>query len=261
MSDTSNFKLLFRRFTLMFILFLLVPIITWAIGWQWTADQKYHTLLDPLLFLITETGSAPIYAALVSLILAILLSMMCKKAQHHWVLIFLSVFLLHAGTQVIKSSLKVIYQEPRPYMSYMVEKGVELEPFYEESRRERGLIIAENLLEEKHTPSYLQHHWESETGFSFPSGHTIFAVTWAFIFVGFLTRERHFKSRMVMGAISLWAILMMISRLRFGMHYPIDLLTSTIFAYIISLFFFYYLAKRDTVVDDAFLAGEPENPF
>lgn len=256
----TEFTLLFRRFTLMFVLFLLVPIITWTIGWHWEAEQKYN-LFDPLLFIITETGSAPYFAALVSLIFAITLSRMCKKPQHHWVLIFLSVFLLQAGTQVIKSSLKMIYQEPRPYMSYMIEKGVELEPFYAESRRERGLIIADNLLEETHTPKYVQNHWENETGFSFPSGHTIFAVTWAFIFVGFLTRERHPKARIIMGVISLWAILMMISRLRFGMHFPIDLFTSTLFAYPIALFFFLFLAKRDEAVDENSLEIDAENPF
>ena len=42
---------------------------------------------------------------------------------------------------------------------------------------------------------------------------------------------------------------MMISRLRLGMHFPIDLFVSTIIAYIVALIFFYFLAKRDTLME------------
>ena len=35
------------------------------------------------------------------------------------------------------------------------------------------------------TPAWLVHHYENETGYSFPSGHTIFAATWLMLAVGF----------------------------------------------------------------------------
>ena len=34
------------------------------------------------------------------------------------------------------------------------------------------------------TPAWLKAHYEDETGYSFPSGHSIFAATWLMLAVG-----------------------------------------------------------------------------
>lgn len=253
----NNYKTLARNISIVFICLLLIPITTWLIDWHWQSGQRYG-FFDHLLFIITESGSAPYFALITSLVLAIWLSMRCKLLKHHWVVIFLSVFLLQGTTQVIKSTIKTLWEEPRPYMSYMVEKGVELEPFYELSRKERGVVIQKTLVDDKTTPQWLEQHWQKETGYSFPSGHTIFAVMWAFIIVGFLTREKDSKTPLAMGIMILWAGLMMISRMRLGMHFPIDLFVSTLIGYPIALFFFYFLAKRDTLIDGTFNKPAPK---
>ena len=253
----NNYKLLVRNISIVFICLLLIPIITWLIGWHWQSGQKYGTF-DLILFIITESGSAPYFALITSLILAIWLSMRCKLLKHHWVIIFLSVFLLQGTTQVIKSTIKTLWEEPRPYMSYMVEQGVELEPFYELSRKERGIVVQNTLINDQTTPKWLENHWQKETGYSFPSGHTMFAVMWAFIIVGFLSREKDPKTPLIMGIMILWAGLMMISRMRLGMHFPIDLFVSTLIGYPIALFFFYFLAKRDTLIDGTFNKPAPK---
>lgn len=253
----NNYKILARNISFVFIALLLIPTMTWIIGWHWNYSQNYNTV-DFALFIITESGSAPYFALLTSLILAIWLSMRCKLLKHHWVIIFLSVFLLQGTTQIIKSTIKTLWEEPRPYMSYMVEKGVEIEPFYDLSRKERGITIQEVLTDDQQTPQWLKNHWQKETGYSFPSGHTMFAVMWAFIIAGFLTREKDPKTPIIMGIMILWAGLMMISRMRLGMHFPIDLFVSTTIGYPIALFFFYFLAKRDSLVSGAFHEPTPK---
>lgn len=253
----NDYRILVRNLSIVFISLLLIPIVTWLTGWHWNSAQQY-TFIDLILFIITESGSAPYFALITSLILSIWLSMRCKLLKHHWVIIFLSVFLLQGTTQVIKSTIKTLWEEPRPYMSYMLEEGVQIEPFYELSRKDRGTVIQEILQEDQETPKWLQKHWQKETGYSFPSGHTIFAVMWAFIIVGFLTREKDPKTILAMIIMTLWAGLMMISRMRLGMHFPIDLFVSTLISYPIALFFFYFLAKRDNLVDGTFHEPAPK---
>ncbi|MHC5225637.1 phosphatase PAP2 family protein [Ignatzschineria sp. LJL83] len=247
----NNYKVLARNISIVFGILLLIPIGAWLSNWHWNSNQSY-TSIDFLLFIVTETGSAPYFALITSLLFSIWLSMRCKLLKHHWVMIFMSVLILQGSTQIIKSAIKTLLEEPRPYMAYIVEKGVEIEPFYELPRKERSIVIQEALAEDSTTPKWLQNHWQHETGYSFPSGHTIFAVMWAFIIVGFLSREKDPKTHLAMIIMTVWAGLMMISRMRLGMHFPIDLFVSTIIAYLIALFFFYFLAKRDSLTNDVF---------
>ena len=244
----NTYKTVFRNLSLVFFALLLIPLLAWVLGWHWSPLYSY-TAIDFILFIVTESGSAPYFALLTSLIFAIWLSMRCKKLQHHWVIIFLSVFLLQGSTQIIKSTIKVLWEEPRPYMSYVVDQGVDIESFYEHSRKERGVIIKQAIKDDPITPSWLKSHWQTETGYSFPSGHTMFAAMWAFIIIGFMTRERDPKTAIAITIMTLWAGLMMVSRLRLGMHFPIDLFVSIIVAYIVALIFFYFLAKRDTLME------------
>ena len=50
--------------------------------------------------------------------------------------------------------------------------------------------MKEQLAEEKNIPQYLRSHWQKETGFAFPSGHTMFAASWALLAVGLLWPRR-----------------------------------------------------------------------
>ncbi|XPE61646.1 phosphatase PAP2 family protein [Shigella flexneri] len=48
--------------------------------------------------------------------------------------------------------------------------------------------MKEQLAEEK--ISTISSHWQKETGFAFPSGHTMFAASWALLAVGLLWPRR-----------------------------------------------------------------------
>lgn len=235
-------KTLLTQFIIICLICLTIPFSAWLIGWHWQYSQIY-SLLDLVLYAITETGSAPFYALIVSFILASILSCLCKKT--HWIIIFLSIFILQGSTQVVKTIIKQLYQEPRPYMSYLIQEGIKPQEFYSEKRPIRKQLMTPILEKDTHTPSWLKEHWKNETGYSFPSGHTAFAVCWVFIFIGFLYREQKPSTKPWVIIITLWALFMMISRMRLGMHYPIDLFVSIIFVFFINLLYFYVINTKN----------------
>ncbi len=219
------------------LLLLLIPLISWMTQWQWRGDTPY-TPFDYILYLLTESGSAPYLALITSFLLATLLSLLVRK-HLHWLMVFGIVFLLHGSTQVIKSGIKFLSQEPRPYMGYLVEVEPNLlHNFYTESRAERkaqihSLFTSQPALSNE-TPSWLQKHWANETGYSFPSGHTIFSAAWLYLFLALYRLYPTPVFKWCSGIVALWATLMLISRLRLGMHAPIDLFVSTVIAYLLT---------------------------
>ena len=54
----------------------------------------------------------------------------------------------------------------------------------------------------------------------------------------------HLKAELLIGAMTIWGVLMLISRVRLGMHYPIDLFVAIISAWIVHLIIFGFLQKK-----------------
>ena len=73
-----------------------------------------------------------------------------------------------------------------------------------------------------------------------------FAATWLMLAVGFtqLLGNRSLKAKLLVVGIAVWGLLMLISRVRLGMHYPIDLLVATLLAWLINGIIFALLKKR-----------------
>ena len=223
------------------VLLFLPYIIGYTSSWQ--VSQSY-TVTDFGLYLITETGSAPIYALMTSLFLLGLLLVCC--AYRSWKIILISVLLVQGAGQVVKIVLKNLTQTPRPYMVALVDSAVDVTSFYQVSRAERANRVQAALTENRTIPNWLKQHWQHETGYSFPSGHTAFAVGWLLLFVGFLNvypQKNKNISIIVLAGLGLWTATMMLSRVRLGMHFPIDLLVSTMMMYIISALSFYGLLR------------------
>jgi phosphatidylglycerophosphatase B len=56
--------------------------------------------------------------------------------------------------------------------------------FYALKRKERAKLVHEQLAQAQDIPPFLRKHWQKETGFAFPSGHTMFAASWALLAPG-----------------------------------------------------------------------------
>lgn len=226
---------MFKRLTFYTFLMLLVPLAAWVTGWHWVSDNDFIAVLDYPLWLITETGSAPY--ALVPCVLLMLWLMKLAQKRYSWLLIGAICAGSVIGTQAIKTVAKFGFAEPRPYVVQMM--GEQTEQFYELTRPQRAELVAEHYKNSDY-PLIVKHRMH-ETGYSFPSGHTIFAVSWLLVFAGLL----HGMSGQAVTfakifAIS-WALLMLISRLRLGMHYPIDLFVSTLIAWLFHLVLFIWI--------------------
>lgn len=117
----------------------------------------------------------------------------------------------------------------RPYIIKLEKEGLLIGNDYYalESRAERTEFL-KKLFEEKldHPlvksihPS-IRHHWESETGFSFPSGHSQNAFLFAMI-LSYLIGELVSNGKRWMWIPFLWAGAICLSRVAVGVHSPLD---------------------------------------
>lgn len=213
-------------------LMLLVPLTTWALGWQWGLDSNSGTqAVDFALFLLTESGSTPY--ALITCVLFMLWLMWLTRRRYSWFLVGFICASSVVGTQLIKEGAKALFKEPRPFVTQMFQPNTG--EFYALPKAEQAARV-QAFHPTNH--EFIVAHQADELGYSFPSGHTIFAVSWLLLFAGFLHNQSGQAVRLAQIFALSWAALMLISRLRLGMHYPIDLFVSTLIAYLFHLVLF-----------------------
>jgi hypothetical protein len=195
---------------------------------------------------LTESGSVP-YAIITCGVFALLfLPLFSNRKQ--WILAVAVMAFSMVITQGVKSGLKNAFAEPRPFVTYVTEKtGSSAEAFYAQDRKARAQIVDQFYQTQRNVPEWIKGHYADEVGYSFPSGHTIFATSWLMLAVGFmqLIGNKRGSAKLLIGFMTLWAILMLVSRLRFGMHYPIDLFVSIFIAWLIHVGIFQFLVKKN----------------
>ncbi|MGY3903937.1 phosphatase PAP2 family protein [Aeromonas lusitana] len=136
-----------------------------------------------------------------------------------------ALFATLASDWVIKSLIKQLTEEPRPYLLWL--EGQNLIPairqFYAGSVELRGEQVhaASELLA---LPEWLCNHWQAEVNYAFPSGHSIAAMSLAQFF-GLI-----WLARAPSGAwlLPVWAVAIALSRTLIGMHWPLDVLASAL---------------------------------
>lgn len=223
---------MFKKLSFFTFLMLLVPISAWLMGWKWSLAMDYQLFdLDFWLFFLTETGSTPY--ALITCVLFMLWLMWLARKRYSWLLVGFICASSVVGTQAIKEGGKAIFKEPRPFVTEMFQG--QTEQFYALPKAEQA---AQVKVFDTTNNSFVVLHQADELGYSFPSGHTIFAVSWLLVFAGFLLNIGTFGAAVAQIFMLCWAALMLISRLRLGMHYPIDLFASTLIAWAFHLILF-----------------------
>jgi phosphatidylglycerophosphatase B len=124
-----------------------------------------------------------------------------------------------------KTGLKQLTESPRPYTEWMASEHLVDTPqaFYNLDATQQVTLV--KTQEETISPWRLQ-HWEGETDYSFPSGHTIFASLCVAFFGGIFLMQKRYVAFVTTLA---WASLVAYSRLWIGMHRPEDLFGSLAF--------------------------------
>lgn len=193
------------------------------------------------LYLITESASFPYVLISLGIFSLLLLAFSYRRR-----LVLLLIVLSFGSTQLLKTGLKHAFAEPRPYVVAMYAGDREkIKDFYGQSRAQRAQLVLEHY-KDSDEAAYLVQHRSRETGYSFPSGHSIFAVSQALLFVIVLGFGGFWRGLLTL-AVTGWAALVMYSRVALAMHYPQDLLWSALLAFVINLLLFFHWKNKTTV--------------
>ena len=242
-----------RRTAVGAALLLVMPVAVWISGWRWQPGEQSWLLkaafwvtvsvtqkaafssqpgeqswLLKAAFWVTETVTQP-WGVITHLILfGWFLWCLRFRIKAAFVLFAILAAAILVG-QGVKSWIKDKVQEPRPFVIWLEKTHhIPVDEFYTLKRAERGNLVKEQLAEEKNIPQYLRSHWQKETGFAFPSGHTMFAASWALLAVGLLWPRRR---TLTIAILLVWATGVMGSRLLLGMHWPRDLVVATLISW------------------------------
>ncbi|MFU2317002.1 phosphatidylglycerophosphatase B [Rahnella sp. PCH160] len=210
-----------RRTAFGAVLLLLMPAAVWLSGWLWTPGENSAVLRA--LFWVTETVSKP-WGILTTMLLCawFLWCLRFRLKPAIGLLLILSVTLL-AG-QFVKDYIKGEVREPRPYVAWLgTSHEMDVSAFYAQKSKLRAEQVKTLLGDNVQIPHWLNKSWQNDTGYAFPSGHTMFAASWALLGIGLLWRRKHYKT---VTFLMVWAVTVMGSRLMLGMHWPRDLMAS-----------------------------------
>ncbi|MCX8955952.1 phosphatidylglycerophosphatase B [Erwinia psidii] len=217
-----------RRTMLGAVLLLIMPVMVWISDWQWRPGE--NGLWQRMLFWMTETVTSP-WGAVTSVVLCVWFTW-CLRYRLKPTLMLLAIMLLAilAG-QCLKTLIKEQVQEPRPYVLWLEKShALDEKTFYQQPRQQRSELVVKAVASNNCLPVWLKSHWAFETGYAFPSGHTMFAASWALLAIGLLWPRRRFVTLTVL---FIWATGVMGSRLVLGMHWPRDLVISTLISWLL----------------------------
>lgn len=207
---------------------LIMPATVWISGWQWQPGADSGWL--KALYWITETVTQPWGIITHALLCGWFLWCLRFRLRAAIMLFAILAGVILIG-QGLKSWVKDQVQEPRPFVVWLEKTHhVPVNDFYNLKRKERGELVKEQLTEQQAVPTFLRKHWQKETGFAFPSGHTMFAASWALLGVGLLWPRRRTYT---IAILLVWATGVMGSRLLLGMHWPRDLVVATLMSWLL----------------------------
>lgn len=217
-----------KRTTAGAAILLIMPLSVWVSGWSWEPGHISWWL--HALFWLTETVTQP-WGIITHVVLCGWFLWCLRFRLKPALMLFAILGCAIIGGQVVKSLVKEHVQEPRPYVLWLEKTHhIQADEFYTLKRKARGELVADTLTRQQDIPLFLRKHWQHETGFAFPSGHTMFAASWALLGVGLLWPRRR---SWTIAILLVWATGVMGSRLLLGMHWPRDLVVATLISWVL----------------------------
>lgn len=214
-------------------LILILPVAIASLGYHW--HWHWFPLLDldnaPALFAYSMTLSLDeIGIAVILAVLSILVLRGWRRRPYQYAVFFFCLMVALGSAFVTKSVAKQYFKEPRPYVIWLAEEGrlTNSNNFYAQLPLTREQWLSDSLksMPEEEVPKWLKLHWQDEVSYSFPSGHSIAAMTIASFYCLLFAYRR--RSNWLIAGLSLWAVAVCYSRLLLGLHWPIDILASSV---------------------------------
>lgn len=173
--------------------------------------------------LLTDSAGSRGFLLTLSLLLAVMVKLTGVNRQLLAQLLQLGVIL--AIGFAAKTGLKQMTESPRPYTEVLAHELLIPQPehFYNLTTEQQTQVLKK--VAEKVSPWRIQ-HWQGETDYSFPSGHTVF-VAICLVFFGNILLQR--KQYALSAVLLVWALSVAYSRLWLGMHRPVDLIGAASF--------------------------------
>ena len=200
------------------------------------------TRFADLVVTLTDTASIagfPLLAAVVVSLVVMRRGVTGKRrvVEAGTVLLAMSVAVIMV-TLVNENVVKPLIAVPRPNIVELADAGSlgpefpDANTFYETGDKEVRRTILAGILPTLDAPALsdsVRDHWGHETGYSFPSGHSIAASTLATVIVGFaLAWLTGWTQRIALAVVPLWAVAVVYSRVLLEVHRPLDVVAGTI---------------------------------
>ncbi|MFV0481883.1 MAG: phosphatase PAP2 family protein [Campylobacteraceae bacterium] len=217
---------------------LLIAILPILFGFAWSPEINNNSFIY-LFYIVTNTANFPI-TFLTSLIFSLILFLAIKLPFKKVLLLLIFFNVMVIGSQLCVYGIKHFAKEPRPYTVWLSQNNFieSTDAFYKLSKKEKIEIIKSFDFKDFNISSWQQNYWTKEVGYSFPSGHSVFAASWAVIMFIFLFQAKRYKTAFL---ILLWAVIVESSRMLLGMHFPNDILVSCLVSLCVILLFVYLL--------------------
>ena len=236
----KRFVVLLITFVLAWIILLLSFVIPIAFSGIYVGEMSTIWLF------ISNTGGV-VGVPIITLLFCIFLAYQFKGWRKKMISVTISfvsfAILLGGFAKLNENIIKTQIKAPRPYTAFLeYEKNFNVNEFYSIKEKEQRQIYLKEFLENDYTsdtkkiaPSIL-YHWIEETGYSFPSGHTINSFLMAFI-MGYvlLYLYQDYKRKYVFVVPFIWAVGVALSRVAIGAHSALDITLGALMGTVIGL--------------------------